>query len=178
VVENLSQEFKRLMEEYKSIKDSQKKHLEPPPVIERRIEKVAAEIRRILFPLIIRRTRLDLKAIDKYREDLEKQGFDFPKVEDPIDLTYDLGDLSGLYKDTLNLIAPSYNDKARVKPGDKQKQRGFTGARYKPVDFLKDIKKYKEQIDNEFGNEILFRQSQVNIADFMKHRSPGRPFIL
>ncbi len=155
-VENLSIEFKRLIIEYKKIQESQKKKTDPPDVIKKRIKDLADEIRNILTPLIIRRTRLDLMALEPYREDLKARGIAFPKVLDPIPLSYDMGNLSRLYLDTLEKIAPD------------DEEKGFLGARYKPVVYLKDFKKYRERITREFGEEQLFSQSQRNIAKFMR----------
>jgi superfamily II DNA or RNA helicase len=155
-VENLSIEFKRLIIEYKKIQESQKKKIDPPEVIKKRIKDLADEIRNILSPLIIRRTRLDLIALEPYRDDLKAQGIAFPKVLDPIPLAYDMGNLSQLYLDTLEKIAPE------------DEEKGFLGARYKPVIYLKDFKKYRDRITQEFGEEQLFRQSQVNVAKFMR----------
>ena len=39
-----------------------------------------------------------------YKEDLKKQGIEFPKVLPPEEKEYDLGDLTGLYKYTLERI--------------------------------------------------------------------------
>ena len=47
------------------------------------IKQVADEIRSMLSPLVIRRSRLDLYAIDEYKKDLENQKISFPKVNDP-----------------------------------------------------------------------------------------------
>jgi superfamily II DNA or RNA helicase len=155
-VENLTYEFKRLIKEYKDIQKKQKLKAEPEDVIKKRLKKLADEIRNILAPLFIRRTRLDLMAIEPYRDDLQAQDIVFPKVLDPIPLTYELGDLTRLYIDTLDWISPE------------EEEKGFIGARYKPVIYLKDVKKYRDRITEEFGEEQLFRQAQINMAKFMR----------
>lgn len=155
-VENLSHEFKRLILEYKKIDKIRKSKKESPETVKKEIKSLADQIRNILAPLIIRRTRLDLEAIAGYREDLIAQEIVFPKVNDPIAQEYSLGDLTSLYLDTLEKIAPP------------EETKGFIGARYKPVHYLKDFKKYREQIAEEFGDEQLFRQAQINIAQFMR----------
>ncbi len=158
-VENLSHEFKRLIIEYKSIEKARKSKFEPPEQIKKSIKALADQIRTLLAPLIIRRTRLDLEAIDSYQEDLITQGISFPLVQDPVALEYQLGPLTPLYRDTLKQISPAEAD---------QETQGFTGARYKPVLYLKDFKKYRAQITEEFGDEQLFRQSQINMAQMMR----------
>ncbi|GAG03554.1 unnamed protein product, partial [marine sediment metagenome] len=154
--ENLTVQFKQLIKEYKNIQKSQKEQIESPEVIKKRIRSLANQIRDILFPLLIRRTRLDLEAIDEYNEDLKSQGIVFPEVADPISLEYNLGELSNLYLGTLEKIAPE------------DEEKGFIGARYKPVIYLKDFEKYRKRITDEFGDEHLFKQSQINIAKFMR----------
>ena len=64
---------------------------------------------------------------------------------------YELGDLSGLYRETLEIIAPEDEDK------------GFIGARYKPTSYIKDFEKYRERIAKEMGvDENLLKQTQIN----------------
>jgi len=153
-VENLSHEFSRLIASYKKIERVRKSQEEPPEAIKQRIKSLAAEIRNILSPLILRRTRLDLEAIPRYRDDLKTQEIVFPEVQDPIPLQYPLGDLTHLYLDTLEKISPEDENK------------GFIGARYKPVSYLKDFKKYRDKIAAEWGQipevEDLF-DSQLEI---------------
>lgn len=156
-VDNLSYQFRKLVAEYKEIGKIQKTKSESPAAIEARIKKVAGEIRNILSPLVIRRSRLDLEAIDEYKEDLKRQNISFPKVNDPLELEYDLGDLSELYEDTLKTIAPEEEDK------------GYIGARYMPTNYVKNYASYKQKIAEEMGiDENLLKQVQVNLAVFMK----------
>ncbi len=154
--ENLALRFKDLVKEYKYIDKVQKKKLESPETITVRIKKLAEDIRGLLGPVIIRRTRLDLQSLEEYRSDLHKQSIVFPRVEDPICLAYELGDLSELYLSTLARLSPEVE------------KNGFIGARYMPVNYLKDFKKYRDHITREFGDERLFRQSQLNLATFMR----------
>lgn len=162
VVENLILEFKKLIKEYKNIVKIQRDKSEPEEKVNDRIKNLANEIRNILSPLLIRRTRLDLMEIDSYRGDLERQNIKFPIIHDPIDSAYDLGDLGELYIDTLEKIAP------------KDETKGFLGARYKPVVYLKDFQKYKDRISREFGEEQLFKQAQINVARFMRRMLVAR----
>jgi len=157
-VDNLSYQFKKLISEYKEIKEIQKNKKESDLAISLRIKKVADEIRNILSPLVIRRSRLDLEGIDEYKKDLEQQHISFPKVNEPELLEYDLKELSALYKDTLETIAPEDNEEA-----------GFIGARYMPTSYIKDFEKYREKIAKEMGvDENLLKQTQMNLAKFMR----------
>lgn len=154
-VDNLSAKFRELVGRYNEInKESKKKDLTDDP----RIKKIGSEIRDMISPLVIRRSRIDLKEIKKYRQDIEKQNIKFPYVHDPEILEYYLGDLEDLYIETLEKISPSDDKKV-----------GFIGARYKPVTYLKDYESYKRKISQTFDmDEQLFKQSQINLADFMR----------
>jgi superfamily II DNA or RNA helicase len=157
-VDNLSYQFKKLIAEYKEIKEIQKNKKESDLAITVRIKKVADEIRNILSPLVIRRSRLDLDGIEEYKKDLEQQNISFPKVNEPELLEYDLKELSALYKDTLETIAPEDDEEA-----------GFIGARYMPTSYIKDFEKYREKIAKEMGvDENLLKQTQMNLAKFMR----------
>ncbi len=156
-VQNLSYEFRRLITEYEAIRKSQRNKIDTQEIIHSRAQKVAGEIRNLLAPLVIRRSRLDLEAIDEYREDLKAQNIAFPKVNDPVTLDYDLGALSVLYEETLRLIAPE-NEEA-----------GFIGARYMPISYLKDIQSFRKRISSDLGvDENLLKEVQVNLARFMR----------
>jgi len=156
-VDNLAYRFRQLIKEDKSIKKSQRDKKETEEEIDARVRNLANQIRDILLPVLIRRSRIDLESIQEYKDDLESQNIEFPKLNDPKILDYDLGDLGNLYKETLEQIAPE-NDE----------ERGFIGARYKPSNYIKDIEKYKDKIKEEFGDEELFKQSQKNLAKFMR----------
>jgi len=156
-VENLSYQFRELIKEFKKIKESQKKKEKPETQIKADIEKLADRIRDILSPILIRRSRIDLELIEEYKQDLKNQKISFPKVNDPELLEYNLGDLSDLYEETLNRIAPE------------EEEEGFIGTRYKPVLYLKNIEKYKKKLTEEYDDLNLFKQSQRNLAGFMKH---------
>jgi superfamily II DNA or RNA helicase len=156
-VDNLSYQFRELVREYKKVKEAQKKKTESPGAIAAKIKQIADQIRDILSPLVIRRSRLDLEEIEEYREDLKRQNISFPKVHDPKPLEYDLEELSELYESTLERIAPE------------DEEGGFKGARYKPSNYIKNFESYRKKIAEEMGiDENLLRQSQANLADFMK----------
>ncbi len=156
-VDNLSYRFKELINEYKGIDRARKKGGKSKEELENNVKSVASKIRNLISPLMIRRSRIDLKIIKEYKKDLETQKVKFPKVNDPIILDYDLGELTELYESTLEKISPK-----------NEKEKGFQGTRYKPVAYLKNIEKYKRKIEETFGSEGFFKQSQLNMADFMR----------
>ncbi|GBD96117.1 ATP-dependent helicase HepA [bacterium BMS3Abin06] len=156
-VDNLSFQFRRLILEYKKIKDIRSAKKESGNAVRARIKNVADGIRNILSPLVIRRSRLDLDEIEEYKEDLKQQKIEFPKVNDPQILEYDLSDLGDLYEETLDKIAPEDED------------AGFIGARYKPTCYIKNFEKYRKKIAKDMGvDENLLKQSQINLSIFMK----------
>ncbi|HAQ60906.1 TPA: helicase, partial [Candidatus Delongbacteria bacterium] len=154
-VENLGEKFADLIAEYKKL---EKANRENSIGNEDSISSISKQIRDIITPLIIRRSRLDLDKIELYKNDLDAQKIKFPEVEDPVSQEYDLGDLSELYLATLYKIDPEKDSK----------RKAFLGARYKPLSYFKDIEKYKKQIDETFGDFNMFVQTQVNLAKFMK----------
>ncbi len=156
-VDNLSDRFKELINEYKEIDQARKKEVKSKEELENAVKSVASKIRNLISPLMIRRSRIDLEVIKEYKKDLEIQKVKFPKVNDPIILDYDLGELTELYESTLEKISPK-----------NEKEKGFQGIRYKPVAYLKNIEKYKRKIEETFGSEELFKQSQLNMAIFMR----------
>ncbi|MFC1782290.1 SNF2-related protein [Planctomycetota bacterium] len=156
-VDNLSYQFIVLIREYKKIMEIQKKKTGSAAMIAAKVKQIAGEIRDILSPLVIRRSRLDLQEIEEYREDLERQEIEFPQVHDPEILEYDLGDLSDLYEETLETIAPE------------DEEAGFIGARYMPTSYIKNFDKYRQRIAEDMGiDENLLKQTQINLAKFMK----------
>jgi superfamily II DNA or RNA helicase len=156
-VDNLSVRYRELIKRYKTLRRDINKD-KAPEYIETETDQIANEQRRLIEPVLIRRSRLDLKYITRYREDLERQGFDFAKVKGPELLEYDLGNLSDLYVRTLELITAD--------------QGGFIGARYKPTspEYMSEENQqlffahYKE----EYEDIEDLRIAQTNLAKFMK----------
>ena len=158
-ITNLSVYFERINKKYTSLKHEQAKNKRSSSEINDDFKTLGEEIRNIIAPLIIRRSRIDLKNIKAYDTDLKKQGIHFPDVQDPVLLEYNLGNIETIYKKTLEIIAPG-NEKSNYKC-----------ARYKPLTYVKP----------EFLNEVLeaggyneeekknkLPQQQQNIHDFIK----------
>jgi superfamily II DNA or RNA helicase len=123
------------------------------------VEKLGEEIRNIIEPLVIRRSRIDLKNIKAYDTDLKKQKIFFSDVEDPILLQYELGSIEEIYQKTLKIISPG-NDAS-----------GYKCARYKPLtyvkpEFINDV--LEEGGYNEEGKKNKLPLQQQNIHDFIK----------
>ncbi len=166
-VENLSMSFHMLFKRYKAVRRDLRKNTKDDSdhsEIKTELHSIADELRKMIEPLIIRRSRLDLEEIEEYRDDLKIQGVAFAKVKDPELLEYDLGDMFDLYINTLEKIAPD------------DKSTSFIGARYKPASYINQGSKFLEkliELDDEDGmsaDEKLQRitQAQSNLAKFMR----------
>lgn len=170
-VENLSISFHELFKRYKNIrrdirKSTKQEGLDGTSKVATEIQAIASELRKMIEPLVIRRSRLDLEEIKDYKHDLEQQGVAFAKVKDPELLEYNLGDLAPLYLNTLNKIS-SQDD-----------SESFEGIRYKPASyikagskFLKDLIDAEDEEESEMSPEERIQritQAQANIAKFMR----------
>jgi len=157
-IDNLSLRYRELIKRYKILRRGLRKAFDKIKIA-RETGEIAQEQRRLIEPIIIRRSRLDLKRITRYREDLERQGIDFAEIVGPELLEYNLGELAELYINTLDTITQTDNV-------------GFIGARYKPtsLEYMTEknqkifFNKYKEEIDDIEDIRI----AQTNLAKFMK----------
>lgn len=152
-VNNLGNQMQKLVTEYKKLKAEYRQKKSDEKMFNKESTKLAERIREILDPVVIRRTRVDLEKLEKYKSDLKAQGIQFSDVKPPESQNYELGDLTELYKETLELLT--------------DESKGFKGTRYKPMTYLKNektiISKYAKhfEIDN-------FQTGQRNMAKFMK----------
>ncbi len=177
-VDNLGQKFKELIYAYKELKKQQKDKKISDDEVKLAIESIASQIRTIIQPLIIRRSRLDLEGIPDYIEDLKKQKIDFSVVKDPELLDYELGDLENLYIETLQQI--SHNPSTVIDKEDylvtddiafeEVEDGDFKAARYEPIKYVKPefnekVKKIVEDAGFEYN---LFKGTQRNLAKFMR----------
>ena len=153
---NLSAEMERLIKDYKNLKKEYAGKMSETEFKER-TKKISSEIRDMLQPVLIRRTRVDLLNSEPYKEDLDRQKIVFSDVEPPEEQEYDLGPMSDLYLETLNQLSGVIDKDAQV----------FIGARYQPLTYLKDdpkiIEKYRKIFDNPNPQE-----GQRNMASFMR----------
>lgn len=185
-VDNLGREFERLIYKYRDINKKQKENRITDADLKKEIAKIAEEIRRIIGPLVIRRSRIDLDKLPRYKKDMREQGMEFSTPRDPESKEYDLGDLAELYQYTLMRIALNDRDiRALIDENEElsneeiaqllaQKLQDlgptFQAARYKPL--LYSRKEHREQVQRLIeaqGLEYhLFMGSQRNIASFMR----------
>ena len=154
-VENLAFRFESLITKFKKIRAKK----EPDQNDQNEINNISNQLKLIIEPLIIRRSRLDLVSIEAYAQDLKNKGVEFASVQDPKLVEYELGDLFPKYIKTLELICPAIESK-----------KGFVGAKYKPTNYLKDRAKYQKDFEKKFGSDFNFaKTSQENLAKLMKN---------
>lgn len=159
-IDDLSLEFKTLIKKYKELKKSAK-NLQKQQ-IKQQADEIAKRIRYIISPITIRRTRVDLMKIEKYKKDLEKQGIVFPKVNPPDIIPYSFGSLDELYLETIEKFIEDNN------------QNNFTAARYKPILYIND-EDYKAEIAVKYTGHKTKKEalqfieiSQTNLSSLIK----------
>ena len=150
-VDNLSIRFHELIVQYRLLEREGKKKMTDR--VKNELENLSAELRLLIDPIIIRRSRIDLTEIKEYAEDLKNQKISFPEVVGPELVEYDLGSIRDLYTNTLIKLTETQN--------------GFIGARYMAATYLVDrdafIEKYRS-----FFDETDLQTAQRNLAQFMK----------
>jgi len=156
---NLEIEFKELIKEYKELnktEDTIEERKTKQPQIDKKINDISNKIREIIEPVNIRRSRLDLKAIEDYKVDLNEEQIKIPEVIGPIELDYKLENLTEIYSTTLDKIS-----------------NGFQAVRYNPLAYVKnpdDSEKIEKQI-KEQNPKIrieLLKDGQKNMAEFIR----------
>ncbi|MCL2028681.1 MAG: SNF2-related protein [Bacteroidales bacterium] len=180
---NLGLEFRDLISKYKTLKKDQKDKKLTDSEVEHEIKKISDRIRGIIQPLIIRRSRLDLRSIPEYDKDIKEQGVDFSEVDDPQLVDYALGDLSDLYISTLQRISPKSDMSAYVEYLDTEEdeidtfkddedlpENTFKAARYKPITYVpeKHFEAVIKEIEDTNLDFNLFRGASRNLASFMR----------
>ena len=163
-VDNLGAKFKDLIVTYKQLQKDQREGKITDAEVSKEAGRIANEIRSIISPLVIRRSRIDLKEIPEYAEDLKQQKIQLVIPNDPVELDYDLSSLKDLYLETLD----------RISENDKKKNDGkyrFKAARYSPVLYLKEELKEElsKLLEEKTGVELnLLFGRQANVAKFMR----------
>ena len=182
-VDNLGAEFTSLIYTYKRLNKQQREGTISIEDLKKAIENVATQIRRIISPLVIRRSRLDLEKIPQYKKDMEKQHMEFSKPQPPRIESYELGDLEELYCATLKTISPKDSDIHDLNQDvdeinetevldDKQETNpiSFQAVRYQPILYAKPdaVDKIKKLIEDAGMEYNLFVGTQRNLAAFMR----------
>lgn len=142
-VDNLGLRFGQLLVEYNQLEKVSRKKLTTRAKQQMRI--IADRLRKIIEPVTIRRSRLDLIEVENYANDLTEQEISFATVHDPKVISYDLGKLTERYYATLE----------NLNSGE------FTGAKYKPLTYLIDEDEFCAEYEKLFN---FNRTQQLNMA--------------
>lgn len=163
-VENLSSSFKELINQYRTLREAQKDNKITEEEVKAEVDLMARQIRSIISPLVVRRSRLDLQEIPEYANDLASQHIQVVLPNDPEELEYNLGELKTLYRSTLDRISPFPKSDVGV--------YHFKAARYSPALYLRE--NLQDQLAKELEKKTGVRLNlllgrQTNIQKFMRH---------
>jgi superfamily II DNA/RNA helicase len=147
-VDNLGVRFHELIAQYNRLEKEGKKGLTSE--IKYELDQLSQQLRILIDPVIVRRSRIDLQEIKEYAEDLKIQGIQFPQVVGPELVEYDLGEIRPLYLHTLDLLSNK-----------------FICARYNPAAYLVNPDAFLKKYGQLFGESDV-RQFQSNLAMFIK----------
>lgn len=147
-VDNLGVRFHELIIKYNKLEKEGKKNLTEP--IKNELDKLSQELRLLIDPVIVRRSRIDLQEINEYAEDLKMQNIQFPEVVGPELVEYDLGNIRQLYISTLEKLSNQ-----------------FICARYNPSEYLINPQEFNKKYGELFG-EMNIQLFQGNLAKFIK----------
>ena len=147
-VDNLGVRFHELIALYNRLEKEGKKGLTSE--IKYELDQLSQQLRILIDPVIVRRSRIDLQEIKEYADDLKVQGIQFPQVVGPELVEYDLGEIRPLYLHTLDLLSNK-----------------FICARYNPSAYLVNPEAFMKQYGEVFG-EMNIQLSQRNLAMFIK----------
>ena len=150
-VDNLGLRFHDLIAEYRKLEKQGKKNMTED--IRVKLQKLSNDLRLLIEPVVIRRSRIDLKEITEYADDLRQQGIDFPDVVGPDLIQYDLGNLRSLYAETLIKLTDGEN--------------GFAGARYQSASYIRNLEEFLSEYDAIF-DDVYLKTTQANLAQFIK----------
>lgn len=141
-VGNLQNFFRPLIDRYSRLKKSKNK-----AHIASEVKKIYKEIReKILEPIIVRRTRTDIRKTPEYWNDINEQGLSFPAIVPPRQLLYKLDfDLNELYDQTLFYL--------------KNTNKGLGYYRYQAIRFLP--KEVKDKIYNKRAELISEQLAKI-----------------
>lgn len=170
-VDDLGVAFRDLIKKYEEMSEAQRKKTMTDAEIKAESKRIAKQIRSIISPLVIRRSRLDLDEIPAYKADLKAQKIKTVIPEDPVSLTYNLGEDKDLYLRTLSKISPAAEDKLAHK--DDETFVYYKSARYKPSSYLTDDAELLEQLKRELEDKTgislqLLLGRQASVSDFMR----------
>ena len=124
----LSYEFRDLQNDYDKIKLKIKKKEISDEEWNRELKKIAQKIKHIIHPVVVRRSRVDLRQRNKYREDMEKNNMNFSLVAPPKTQEYSLGIIESQYIETITDLLDVWEEHL--------KNKKFSCSRYTLLTYL------------------------------------------
>jgi superfamily II DNA/RNA helicase/HKD family nuclease len=149
-VGNLQHFFRPLIDRYGKLKKEKDQFK-----ITSGIKEIYEEIRiKVLEPIIVRRTRTDIRNTPTYWDDIRNQGLNFPDIIPPKQILYQLNEkLNKLYDETLRTVKDTKN--------------GLGYFRYQAIKYLKDdAKKEYKRLANV--NETQASRISEQLAHIMR----------
>ncbi len=119
------------------------------------VDKLYEEIRTtVIDKVTIRRTRNNILNSEDYREDIEKQGIKFPKIEKPQVKYYKMSpDTSNLFYRTISILSRDEEDSDDSDLIQETPHlKALTYARYRAVEFLKE--EYRKKYPKNIGETL------------------------
>ena len=154
-VGSLSHEFRKIIKKYKRVEKWRREGKETERQIEAELDYISRKMRVVIEPVVIRRSRIDLQKVKRWREDLEDLDINLQTPEPPTLLKYDLEDVEEIYLKTLEELVPKDDG-----------GRGYNATRYMPLGYVKE--EFLEIVQQQFGEERIDVVAQKNIASFMR----------
>lgn len=145
----LSYEFRDLQNDYDKIKTKLRKGDISESDGNDELKRIAQKIKHIIHPVVVRRSRIDLKKRIKYREDMELNDVHFSEVEAPKTQEYDLGNLQDAYVETISDLLDTSEENL--------KNKKFSCSRYTVLTYLtpeaksKYMSKFIELFNSDFA---------------------------
>lgn len=126
--------------------------------------------KRIIEPLVIRRTRTDIERF--YNEDMANQKLRFPKIQKPVAIPYEMkDDLGKLFNETIDIIAPQVSHIDTDESGEPVLDFGAKAGedalgyfRYRAIEYLKSEKDRK----NYEANNLTVSATSQRLAQIME----------
>ena len=186
---NLQHFFRNQIEKYNKLKK-----LSDRFKIATGVKEIYDEIRdKVLEPIIVRRTRTDIRNTPTYWKDIEEQGVKFPEIEPPKQILYELDDFTDkLYDRTLNVLKRQnqelgyyrYQAIKFLKPAAKEAYKKATGVNPKQADRISEQLAHimrillVKRIDSSFFafNMSLSRFFEANTAMY-KMLNNGKVYV-
>ena len=156
-------ELKELQAKYEEARKDKKK-LDTDKLVE-----IANRLKKVIWPVTIRRSRVDLENVKEYKKDLKAQWFEINISQDPIEQDYNLWSLRPLYQQTLDALDDIDNEKLENKQ--------FKCARYMLWKYItkESRQEYLEEMEKWLWYSVwLVEWRLANLPMFIKRHFVSR----